>query len=180
MQEGSPISARVHSSSHKAFEQNSARNALQATVSLGGEVKGSFVEFDGIDLWLGVFDKDESKSKVYRFPLKILDDFNGTGLVTEDRALTALAVPAEAQGAAFDREGNLWITSSSNRFGMLHKLNPRTGQKLASYEMVIGIEDIGVDADGRLWAVSEAGSQRWSRWSQTFPIIFLLDISRLR
>lgn len=163
-----------------AFEQRSVQNALTSAVSLAGEVKGSFVDFDGTDLWVGVYDKAESKSKVYRFALTIFEDFNGTGRLTEDRALRALAVPAEAQGAAFDREGSLWITSSSSRFGMLYKLNPKTGEKLASYEMVIGIEDIGFDAEGGLWSVSEAGSQRWFRWSKTYPIIFLLDISRLR
>ena len=155
-------------------------NALKNTVGLSGEVKGSFIDFDGTDLWVGVYDKEASKSKIYRFPLTILDEFNRTRSLTEDRALTALAVPAEAQGAAFDRDGNLWITSSSSRFGMLYKLNPKTGEKLASYEMVVGIEDIGFDAEGKLWSVSEAGSQRWSRWSTLFPILFRLDVSRLK
>ena len=164
----------------KAFEQRSAQDAVQSTVRLGGEVKGSFAGFDGTDLWLGVYDKDPGKSKVYRFAVTILDELNGAGSLTEARALAAIAVPAEAQGAAFDREGNLWITSSSSRFGMLYKLSPRTGEKLATYEMVIGIEDIGFDPEGRLWSVSEAGSQRWSRWPQIFPLVFRLDVSRLR
>jgi hypothetical protein len=115
----------------KAFEQRSAQGAVQSTVRLGGEVKGSFAGFDGTDLWLGVYDKDQSKSKAYR----------GAGVLTEARALTVVAVPAEAQGAAFDREGSL---------GVLYKLNPKTGDKAASYEMVIGIEDIGFDSEGRL------------------------------
>lgn len=119
-------------------------------------------------------------SRIYRFPLTVLEEFNGTGRLTERRTLRQLALPAEAQGAAFDRNGNLWITASSSRFGMLYKLNPQTGERLASYEMVIGIEDIGFDDTGALWSVSEAGSQRWLQWPKTFPIVFALDVSRLK
>jgi len=164
----------------RAFEKGSARDAVTSVVSLAGEVKGSFVDFDGTDLWTGVYDKDESRSKVFRFALTVFDELNGTGSLTEARALSVIAVPAESQGAAFDREGTLWITASSSRFGRLYKLDPKTGEKRASWEMVIGIEDIGFDAAGRLWAVSEAGSQRWSRWSKAFPIVFQLDVTRLR
>ena len=74
----------------------------------------------------------------------------------------------------------LWITSSSSRFGLLTRIDPRTGARLASHEMVIGIEDIGFDAAGRLWAVSEAGSRRWLRWPKTFPIVFQLDVAHLK
>lgn len=164
----------------RAFEQQRAHNALKSTVSLTGEVKGSFVDFDGIDLWVGVYDKDQSRSKVYRFTLTIFEEFNGRDGLSEGRALTVLSIPAAAQGAAFDRQGHLWITSSGSRFGTLYKLNAKTGERLASYDMVIGIEDIGFDAEGRLWSVSEAGSQRWLRWSKTFPIVFQLEVSRLR
>jgi hypothetical protein len=164
----------------KAFELRGAQGAVQSTVRLGGEVKGSFVGFDGTDLWLGVYERDPTRSKVYRFPATILDEFNGTGSLTEARALAAVAVPIEAQGAAFDRDGNLWITSSSSRFGTLAKLSPKTGDTVASHEMVIGIEGIGFDPEGRLWSVSEAGSQRWRRWSAVFPLVFRLDVSRLK
>jgi hypothetical protein len=46
--------------------------------------------------------------------------------------------------------------------------------------MVVGLEDLGFDADGKLWAVSEAGSRRWSRWSKTYPVIFQIDVSALK
>lgn len=45
--------------------------------------------------------------------------------------------------------------------------------------MVIGIEDVEFDDDGKLWSVSEAGSQRWLYWPQTFPVLFQIDVSRL-
>jgi len=163
----------------RAFTERSAQDALRGTVRLGGEVKGSFVDFDGRDLWLGVYDKDESRAKSYRFSLTIFEEFDGKGSLTEARALAVLPMPAEAQGAAFDRDGSLWITASGSRFGKLYKLDPKTGTRIASSDMVIGIEDIGFDAEGRLWAVSEAGSQRWLRWSKVFPIVFQIDPSKL-
>jgi hypothetical protein len=46
--------------------------------------------------------------------------------------------------------------------------------------MVIGIEDLGFDADGKLWAVSEAGSKRWSKWAKTYPLIFQIDTNLLK
>lgn len=51
----------------RAFTERSAQDAPRGTGRLGREVKGSFVDFDGRDLWLGVYDKDESRSKIYRF-----------------------------------------------------------------------------------------------------------------
>lgn len=165
---------------HKAFEERSARNALQSAVRLGGEVKGAFAAFDGKDLWVGVYDRDEAKSKLYRFPLSIFEEFNGKGRLTEERALAALPVPKEAQGAAFDHAGNLWTTSSGSRFGRLHKLDPKSGEVRAAYEMAIGIEGIGFDEEGKLWSVSEAGSRRWSRWTSTFPIVFQVEVEKLR
>jgi sugar lactone lactonase YvrE len=164
----------------KAFQDGNAQNAVQSTVKLGGDLKGSFVDFDGTDLWVGAYDKQESKSKIYRLALSIFDDFNFKGTLTEKKALSSLTIPVEAQGAAFDPLGNLWVTASSSKFGLLYRLNPKTGEKLASYEMVIGIEDIGFDADGKLWSVSEAGSKRWLKWSKTFPIVFQVDLSKLK
>lgn len=164
----------------RAFADRTARDALRGTVRLGGEAKGSFAAFDGRDLWLGVYDKDEAKSRLYRFPLSIFEEFSGKGVLTEDRALAALPVPKEAQGAAFGPGGSLWTTSSGSRFGKLYKLHPKTGAVLASHEMAAGIEGIAFDGEGKLWSVSEAGSQRWSRWTTTFPIVFRVDVEKLR
>ena len=58
-------------------------------------------------------------------------------------------------------------------------MRPDTGEILAKHDMVIGIEDLSFDPQGRLWSVSEAGSRRWSQWSQTFPVIFRVDVDKL-
>jgi hypothetical protein len=49
------------------------------------------------------------------------------------------------------------LTASSSKHGGLFKIDPKTGSILTRFEMVIGIEDIGFDSDGKLWSVSEAG-----------------------
>lgn len=46
--------------------------------------------------------------------------------------------------------------------------------------MVIGMEDISFDDQGRLWSVSEAGSLRWQQWSKTFPLLFRVDLDKLK
>ena len=51
---------------------------------------------------------------------------------------------------------------------------------MASYTMPAGIEDIEFGPDGRLWALSEAGSKRWNAWPTFFPVVFALDLKSLR
>ena len=46
--------------------------------------------------------------------------------------------------------------------------------------MVIGIEDAAFDDTGGLWAVAEAGSLRWRMWSETFPVLFRVDLDKLQ
>jgi streptogramin lyase len=89
-------------------------------------------------------------------------------------------VPQRAQGAAFDAGGRLWITRSGGSFGELAQLDVQSGATIKRYAMPAGTEDIGFDAEGRLWTVSEAGSKRWLSWSTFFPVVFQIDINRLR
>jgi streptogramin lyase len=111
--------------------------------------------------------------------VSIFDTHNGRAL-NETAATRSIPLPVEAQGAAFDKAGNLWITSSSSRFGRLDALDATTGQVKSSFQMVIGIEDLSFDDNGRIWTVSEAGSLRWQKWSSTFPILFRLEPGRLK
>jgi streptogramin lyase len=80
----------------------------------------------------------------------------------------------------FDASGALWLASSNSKYGALYRLDPKTGAVQAKFEMVIGIEDLGFDTEGRLWSVSEAGTRRWSKWSKTYPVIFQIDVSALK
>ena len=42
-----------------------------------------------------------------------------------------------------------------------------------------GLEDLGLAPDGKLWAVSEAGTQRWNRWNTFYPLVFEIDPAKL-
>jgi sugar lactone lactonase YvrE len=161
-----------------AFPPGNPSNAVTATVALQGEVRGSFIDFDGRDLFVGTYEK-HTKGKGFFLPLSVFDTFNNS-MVNTTAAIRSIALPQEAQGAAFDKAGNLWITASSSRFGRLDRVDSQTGQIAASYEMVIGIEDIAFDDEGRLWSVSEAGSLRWQKWGVTFPVLFRVDLGKLK
>jgi hypothetical protein len=162
----------------KAFASGQARDGLLATLTLAGEVKGSFVDFDGTSILVGSYEKEAEKAKVHFLPYTLFDTKDGQ-TVDEQAATRSFPILVRAQGAAFDRQGALWLTASSSNFGMLQKVDPVSGKVLAQHDMVAGIEDIGFDPEGRLWGVSEAGSLRWSRWSRTYPVIFALDVSKL-
>ena len=164
---------------NKAFQDGHTKNALLGAVRLAGELKASFVDFDRTAIFIGSSEKDANKAKGFFLPVSIFETHNGK-TVKEDMALKSFPIAVEAQGAAFDKQGNLWMTFSSSKHGRLQKVDPNSGKVLAEYEMVIGIEDIGFGEDGRLWSVSEAGSLRWSRWVKTFPVVFQIDVTKLK
>ena len=164
---------------NKAFQDGDTKNALLSALRLAGELKASFVDFDGMAIFVGSSEKDANKAKGFFLPVSIFETHNGK-TVKEDMALKSFPIAVEAQGAAFDKQGNLWMTFSSSKHGKLQKVDPNSAKVLAEYEMVIGIEDIGFDEDGRLWSVSEAGSLRWSRWAKTFPVVFQIDVTKLK
>ena len=164
---------------NKAFGDGHTQNSILGAFKLAGELKGSFVDFDGTTIFIGSSEKDASKAKGFFLPFALFDSHNGK-TVKEESATSSFQIAAEAQGAAFDKQGNLWLTFSSSKYGSLQKVDPKSGRVLAKFEMVIGIEDIGFDEHGRLWSVSEAGSIRWMKWSKTFPVIFEMDISKLK
>lgn len=163
----------------RALEEKSSKNSVISTVNLGGALKGSFVDFDGKDIWIGSSEKTEDKARAYRLSLSIFDGSTQHKLVKENHALTSIPIPVSANGMAFDSSGNMWIACSNSRFGALYKINPNSGELYYKSEMVIGIEDLGFDPGGKLWSVSEAGSRRWSKWSKFYPVIFQVDTSLL-
>jgi hypothetical protein len=147
---------------------------VTSTVRLAGALRGSFADFDGRYLWLGSYDR--SGGSLWRIPLAAL----AKGEISEADVAETLPAPSASQGLAFDRNGQMWVTSSGSREGAIHRLDRRTGQILASHAAPAGIEDIAFDGSGRLWASSEAGSRRWSAWSTFFPLVFAIDVSRLK
>ena len=162
-----------------AFQPGNLATAITATVALRGELKGSFVDFDGVSVFIGSFEGNPAKAKGYFLPLSLFDTHSGKS-VDEAAAIRSIPLPTKAQGAAFDNAGNLWISASSSRFGRLYRLDSKTGQIAASFEVASGIEDIAFDDHGRLWSVSEAGALRLRFWTTTFPVLFRVDLSKLK
>jgi hypothetical protein len=143
------------------------------SIRLKGGVKGSFAAGDKGSLWLGSYEKDSS-GQLFAFPFEKIKDS-----LSDDDASIKLSLPSQAQGAAFDETGRLWITRSGSRFGELLRLNNSNGNVEARYDMPSGVEDISF-AGGALWTLSEAGSKRWLDWPNFHPIIIKLDPKKLR
>lgn len=162
-----------------AFAPGGSPGAVTAAVTLGGELKGSFAAFDGSSVFIGTYAKNPAQARGHFLPLSVFETHNGR-TVDETAVIRAMRLPPRAQGAGFDKAGNLWITASGSWFGALHRMHRDSGEPEASFEMAIGIEDIAFDDAGRLWSVSEAGSLRWKIWSETFPVLFQVDLGKLK
>lgn len=144
------------------------------TIRLAEPLRGSFGDFDGKDLWIGAYERSKP-GRIWRLSLDKLD----RDLLTEADAAESFEIPEKAQGMAFGA-GGFWLTFSGSKFGNLAKFDRGTGRQIAKYPMPAGIEDIGFDSEGLLWAVSEAGAKRYVDWETNFPLVFALDITRLK
>jgi len=163
----------------KAFAEGNTEHALLGTITLGGAVKGSFVDFHQGWILTGSYDKDPAKSKVFFLPYALFDRPVDT-VVDEHAVARSFPITAMAQGAAFDAQGYLWLTFSNSKHGLLQKVDPVSGKMLEQHAMVNGIEDIGFDPQGGRWGVAEAGSPRWAKWATVFPVVFRVDGGKLQ
>jgi len=71
------------------------------------------------------------------------------------------------------------VSASNGQWGRLYRLD-RRGAVQASYDMVAGLEDLAVDAAGRLWGLSESGTRKYLHWTTRFPFLFEIDPARLQ
>lgn len=161
----------------KALASGTSAGASRS-VKITGALRGSYATFDGKDMWIGTWTKEQPKARMFRLDPRLFDDHDGQA-VNEDRAVESIPVPLEAQGAAFDKAGNLWVSASNSRWGKLYKLD-RQGKVQAEYPMPPGLEDLAVDDAGRLWSLSESGTRKYLHWQTRFPHIFRIDTGKLR
>ena len=165
----------------KALSTGSAKGATKGMIKLGAGFGSAFSFFDGKDLWNGVWygEKDPGEPKIYRVELGLFD--RGGHTVTKDNAADVIPIPKQIQGAALDKGGNLWMAASQGEsVSRLYRIDRKTGEVLARYDMPPRIENISFDASGRLWAISEAGAMKYARDKKHFPVIFEIDVAKLR
>ncbi len=160
----------------KALASGTSAGASKA-VKITGLLRGSYAAFDGKDAWIGTWTKEQPKARMFRLDPRLFDHDGET--VREDRAVESIPVPLEAQGAAFDKAGNLWVSASNGKWGKLYRLD-RQGNVKAQYAMVAGLEDLTVDDSGRLWGLSESGTRKYLHWETRFPYIFQIDVGKLK
>lgn len=150
---------------------------------VGGALRGSALAFRDGELWLAPYRRPrDGTAHAWRVSDSTVEALLAApdGVLDERAAQQAMPIAFQTQGAAFAADGALWLTQSGSTSGRLQRLDPATGQVTASFAMPAGIEDIEFAPDGRLWLVSEAGSQRWSGWATFFPLVFAVDVARLR
>jgi hypothetical protein len=162
----------------KALASGTSAGATKA-VKIAGLLRGSYATFDGKDAWIGTWTKDKpSVAKMFRLDPRLFDDYDGK-LVQEERAVESIPVPLEAQGAAFAKDGTLWVSASNSRWGKLYHLD-RQGKVLAEYAMTPGLEDLTIVESGQLWGLSESGTRKYLAWETRFPFVFKIDVAKLK
>jgi hypothetical protein len=135
-------------------------------------------------IWSGTY-KEDGPGRLYRFSSEVLSGVHDGETLRVADASAQLAIPSYAQGAAFDRDGKLWVARSDARWGELDRLDPATGAVERRYAMAAGIEGIAFDQGGLMWAVSEAGARHHydnflaALVMPFFPLVFAIDPERL-
>ena len=161
----------------KALASGTSAGASKS-VQLAGALRGSYATFDGKDAWIGTWTQDAALARMFRLDPRLFEAYDGR-TVQQERALESIPVPLEAQGAAFDQAGNLWVSASNGQWGKLYRLD-RQGRVQAEYAMVAGLEDLTVDERGQLWGLSESGTRKYIAWETRFPFLFRIDTTQLR
>lgn len=165
----------------KALAAGTAQGAIETVKTRKGDMHGSFAASDGSGAWIGTWSKEAAQSRIYKLPAAFFQERAGQ-TVDSKVAAESIPVPVEAQGAAFDKDGNIWVTASrSNVMSKLYRID-RSGKVAAEYDMPMGLEGIAFDAAGKLWGVSESGTRKYQRWGAPFhfPFVFEIDVAKLR
>ncbi len=149
-------------------------------IPLGPGLVGALATSTPGAIWSGTY-REDGPGRLYRFASEVLSGLPAGATLRVADASDEIAIPGYAQGAAFDRDGKLWVASSHDRWGELARLDPATGAVERSYAVAAGIEGIAFDRDGLMWAVSEAGARHvYENFFAAlvmpfFPLVFAID-----
>lgn len=149
-------------------------------VPLGPGLAGSLAVSTPGAIWLGTY-KEDGPGRLYRFSSEVVSGLHDGETLNVADASAQLAIPSHAQGAAFDRDGGLWVARSEGSWGELVRLDPAGGAVDRRFAVAAGIEGIAFDRAGLMWAVSEAGARHVydnflvALVTPFFPLVFALD-----
>lgn len=161
------------------FDPQRHDRSVLRTRSLRFPLRGSFAAGTPDGLWIGEYKRSAGAS--LRFvTLDAIDAADPLGGLGPDAVAREIPAPVRAQGASVAPDGSLWVSASSSQFGRLYRLDAATGAVQAEFAAPVGVEDLGFDAAGRLWTVSEAGSSKYLNWPAFHPLVMRLLPAALR
>jgi len=164
----------------KAIRQGNCNESVLSKIIVDKSMGA--LTYDGKYLWFGKYSKSKSDMpKIFKVdPNNVFKEWPEINTVSPHMASLSFEIDTESQGATFDKEGYLWLSQSGSKMGKLQKVDPSNGKVLKEYELMAGLEDLAIAPDGQLWSVSEAGTKRWLKWQTFYPLIFEIDITRLK
>ncbi|MGI9382795.1 MAG: hypothetical protein ACR2PO_06550 [Methyloligellaceae bacterium] len=163
----------------RALADGEVTNAIEGRADVDREIGPSYLAYHDRHLWFGPYEK-HGEPRVYKMPVEVAFPKSGAAYLTAEDATASFAADVRVQGAAVDAHGFLWLSQSGSDGGAVRRHDPGSGALLDLFELMAGLEDLAFGPDGRLWSVSEAGSRRWRRWSTYYPLVFSVDVSKLR
>lgn len=161
------------------FDPAQRSQSVKRSLPLRFPLRGSFAAGTRDGVWIGEYRREPGAS--LRFvTLATIDAADPVAGLGPDSVARQVPAPARAQGGTVAPDGSLWVSASSSQFGALYRLDSTTGKVLAEYAMPVGTEDLGLDAQGRLWTVSEAGALKYLNWPAFHPFVMRLRPEQLR
>jgi len=166
----------------KAIRQGNCNESVLSKITLHKSMGPAFLTYDGRYLWFGRYTKFKPDiPRIYKIdPHGVFKEWPAITKVSPDVALFSFEIDTESQGATFDRDGYLWLSQSGSKMGKVQKVDPSNGKVLKEYELMAGVEDLAIAPDGKLWSVSEAGTKRLLNWQTFYPLIFEIDVTKLK
>ena len=161
------------------FPSDGEKQALKPSsvqkIVLDKPVLGSYITTKKDSFFLGTYSPDCANSKLYEFANSKLSN---TSLSADD-AIQTIQTPSRLQGAAFESDQVLWVSSNRKNFGLLQRIALDGSVPPTSWRIMRGVEGIVFNKQHELWTVSESGTKHYQDWSHAMPALLKLNKSRL-